>query len=183
MSTNRSRLLGLLCVLATLWSYGCDDNDGADDRVDRIGPSRVSVGGIGQPAINSIDFFAHGVTLQPAVTVSQPLTGAACPTRPPFQAGFSIVGTGHGRSDVFIDEVQMRFVDRTGVVGGAMTIAGPQLAGRFGSAHLPAAGTRSFPFTLPFGCVGQPVGTLEVIVLVRDSRKRNMRTSLSMNVR
>ena len=184
MSINRSRLLGLLCVLTTLSGYGCDDDhDGDHHRVHNIGPSPISFSGVGQPASNSIDFFAHGVTLQPAVTIPQALTGAACPTRQPFQVPFRIVGTGHGRSDIFIDEVQMRFVDRAGVLGGAMTVARPQLVQRFGSTDLPSVGTRSFPLTLPFGCVGQPVGTLEVIVLAGGSRERGVRRSLSIDVR
>jgi hypothetical protein len=183
MSINRSRLLGLLCILTTLPGYGCDDNHDADDRVNRIGPSPISFNGIGQPAVNSTDYFAHGVTLQPAVTVPQALTGAACPTRQPFQVPFRIVGTGHGRSDRFIDQVQMRFVDRSGVVGGAMTMVRAELAERFGSTHLPAVGTRSFPLTLPFGCVGQPMGTLEVVVLAGDSRRRDVRTAFLIDVR
>ena len=185
MSINRSRLLGLLCVLTTLSGYGCDDdNHDGHDRGHRIGPSPISFNGVGQPAVNSIDYFAHGVTLQPAVTVPQALTGSACPTRPPFQVPFRIVGSGHGRSDLFIDEVQMRFVDRAGVVGGAMTMVRPQLIERFGSTHLPAVGTRAFPLTLPFGCVGRSVGTLEVVVLAGDSRERGVRrSSLSIDVR
>jgi hypothetical protein len=185
MSINRSRLLGLLCVLTTLSGYGCDDNKhDADHRVRGIGPSPISFSGVGEPATNSIDYFAHGVTLQPAVSVPQALTGAACPTRQPFQVPFRVVGTGHGRSDLFIDEVRVRFVDRAGVVGGAMTLARPQLAERFGSTQLPAVGTRAFPLTLPFGCVGQPVGTLEVVVLGGDSRERGVRrSSLSIDVR
>ena len=188
MSINRSRLLGLLCVLATLPGYGCEDNHDKDRRVHRIGPSPISFNGIGfngvgQPAVNSTDFFAHGVTLQPAVTVPQALTGAACPTRQPFQVPFRIVGTGHGRSDLFLDQVQMRFVDRSGVVGGARTIVRPELVERFGSTHFPAVGTRSFPLTLPFGCVGQPFGTLEVVVLAGDSVRRDVRTSFLIDVR
>ena len=166
----------------TLLSYGCDDSDAADDRAHRIGPSGISFSGIGEPAVNSVDYFARGVTLQPAVAVPQPLTGAACPARPPFQAPFRIVGTGDGRSDLFIDEVQMRFVDRSGVVGGAMTMTRPQLDERFGSTHLPAVGVRSFPLTLPFGCIGHPVGTLHVVVVSGDSRHRDVRT-LSIDVR
>ena len=183
MSINRSRLLGLLCVLTTLPGYGCDDNHDVDDRVHRIGPSPISFSGVGQSAVNSIDYFAHGVTLQPAVTVPETVTGAACPTRQPFQVPFRIVGTGHGRSDRFIEQVQMRFVDRSGVVGGAMTMVRPELAERFGSTHFPAVGTRSFPLTLPFGCVGQRVGTLEVVVLAGDSVRRNVRTSFLIDVR
>src|SRR6187549_349 len=169
MSLNRSRWLGVLCILATLGISGCDDNDNLDDRADRIGPSPISFNGLGEPAVNSLDFFAHGVNLQPAVTAPQPLTGAACPSRPPFQVPFRIVGSGHGRSDLFIHEVQMRFVDRAGVIGGAMTLAGPQLTERFGSTQLPAVGTRSFPLVLPFGCVGSPVGVLHVFVLAGDA--------------
>jgi hypothetical protein len=188
MSLNRSLCLGLLCVLGTLASYACDDNDDANNRVARIGPTRISF--VGQAAaVNPIGAFTPGValpalmTLQPALASPQALTGASCPIRPPFQVPFSVLGTGHGRSDLFVDEVQMRFVDRAGVVGGAMTMARPQLADRFGSTHLPAVGTRSFPFTFPFGCVGLPVGTLQVVVVTGDSFTHDFRTSLAIDVR
>ncbi len=77
----------------------------------------------------------------------------------------------------------MRFVDRAGVIGGAMTIAGAELAARFGDTRLPPVGTRSFPMALSFGCVGLAVGTLDVSVLGGDSRERGVRTSLSIDVR
>jgi hypothetical protein len=183
MYINRSRLLGLLCVLATLSSYGCDDKDVRNDRIAPIGPSRISFNGIGQTPVNPFDISGGAMAVQPAVAVPQPIAGARCPTRQPFQVPFSILGTGRGRSDLFVNEVQMRFVDRAGVVGGTMTMARTQLADRFGSTELPAVGTRSFPLSLAFGCLGRPVGTLEVVVLTGDSRTHDMRTSLSIDVR
>jgi hypothetical protein len=178
------RLLAPLCLLATLSSYGCDDNGRTDDRVDRIGPSAITFNSrFGESAINSTGFFSRSVTLQTTVITPQRITGAACPTRPPFLAPIRILARGNGQSDLFVSQVQMRFVDRTGVFGGWMTIAQPQIVELLGSTRIPPLGTRSFPLSFPFGCIGQPAGTLTVVVFTADSSGHEVRTPLSMSVR
>jgi len=182
MSSHHTRLLAAVCILGTFSSYGCDDNGEADERANSIGPSPITFSGFSQPAVNSTDFFSRGVTLQRETVTPQLVAGAACPTRPPFQASFGIVGSGEGESDAFLREVQMRFVDRVGVSGGSMTIAQPQLLELFGSTRIPRFGRRLFPFTFPFGCVGHPAGTLAVVVFTGDSSGQQLRTSLSLAV-
>jgi hypothetical protein len=182
MSSHHTRLLAEVCILFTLSSFGCDDKGEADDPVNRIGPSPITFNGFSQPAVNSTTFFSRGVTLERETVTPQLVAGAACPTRPPFQASFGIVGSGDGESDAFLREVQMRFVDRAGVSGGSMTIAQPQLLQLFGSTLIPRFGRRSFPFTFPFGCVGDPAGRLAVVVLTGGSSGQQLRTSLSLAV-
>lgn len=184
MSIHRSRLIAPLFLVATLSSYACDDTDNrTEDRVDRIGPSPISFNGFAEPLVNSTDFFSRGVTLQSSITTPQPVRNAACPTHPPFRVPITIVAGGFGDADLFLSQVQMRFVDRVGVDGGSMVIAQPQLVALFGSTRIPRRGTRSFPLSFPFGCVGQSAGTLSLAVFGRDSRGREMRTSFSVQVR
>jgi hypothetical protein len=72
MSIHDSRLLAALCLVATVSSYGCDsDNGWKEERADRIGPSQIGFNGLGEPTTNSTDFFARGVTLQPAIVTPQ----------------------------------------------------------------------------------------------------------------
>jgi hypothetical protein len=160
-------------------SYGCDDYRPSKG----VGPSPVSFGGFEGSPVNSIDFFARGVTLQPADIIPQPFAKPACPTRPPFLTTFSIEANANGMSDLFLSQVDMRFVDRAGVVGGSTTFTEPQLVDRFGSTRIPPFGKRSFPVSFGFGCVGQREGTLAVIVVGRDSTGRERRASLTGFIR
>jgi hypothetical protein len=183
MSIRQSPVLAIACVLVTLSGYGCDDNGEKEPRVGRLSPSPISFNGVGQPTTNSIDYYAHGVTLQPAVVIPQLVPSAACPTRPPFLAPIRVVATGEADSDQFLSEVRMQFVDRSGGFGESMTLAGSQLVELFGSARIPRLGTRSFPFTFPFGCTGERTGTLTVFVFTGDPAGRKRSNSFSVAVR
>jgi hypothetical protein len=185
MSIHNSRVLATLCVLGTLSSFGCesDDNGRREDRADRIGPSAISFSGIGEPTSNSVDFYAHGVTLRPAIVTPQLVPGALCPTRPPFLAPIQLVAVADGDLDLFLNQVDVRFVDRKGVFGGAMSLGRSQLVDLFGSTRIPGRGRRLFPITLPFGCTGLSEGTLTVGVFTGDARGRERRHSLSVDVR
>ena len=179
MSFHQSRVFAALSLVVTVAGYGCDDY-----RPSRgVGPSPVSFGSFEQSPVNSIDFFAHGVSLQPSSIFPQPVDRPACPTRPPFLTTFNIVANGNGVSDLFLNHVEMRFVDRAGVIGGSRTFSEPQLVDLFGSTRIPASGKRSFPISFGFGCMGQREGTLAVIVVGRDSTGRERRTSLSGFIR
>ncbi len=181
MTTCHSRLAAL-CLLSTVLSFGCDSDNGEQQRPDRIGPSPISFRGLGEPTSNSIDYYAHGVTLQPALATPQLVPGAACPTHPPFLLPIRVVAVAGSDSDLFLSQVQMRFVDRGGVFGGSKTLTRAQLVELFGSTRIPRLGTRSFPITFPFGCTGLPAGTLTVAVFTGDSTGREKNTSLSMDV-
>ena len=85
---------------------------------------------------------------------------------------------------MFLSDVQMQFVDTAGIRSGTLRLGRPELATRFGSTTFPAFGTRTFPFSFPFGCGGfLPTGTLTVIVLAGDSRGREHRTVAHLPVR
>jgi hypothetical protein len=183
MFIHHAHRLAALFVLATLTSYGCENDNGNGGGADSIRPSPISFNGLGEPAINSTDFFSRGVTLQPAVVIPQLVSGAACPARPPFLATFRLKVTNDDRDDVSLNEVQINFIGRAGLIKETLTLSGSQLVARFGSAHIPRFGNRVFPLTLPFGCSGDRVGTLSVGVFTGDSRGRRRHESLSVEVR
>lgn len=180
---HASRLMMPLLVLAAISSYGCEETTRDSDRVDRIGPSPISFTGIGESPVSSTDFFSRGVTLRPSILTPQRVSGDACPARPPFLVPIGIVAGSRGVPGVFLSQVQMRFTDRTGVAGESITIARPQLVELFGPTSIPMTGTRPFPLSFRFGCLGQAVGTLTVVVFGGDAVGRELRTSLSLPVR
>jgi hypothetical protein len=179
MSFHESRVFAALCLLVMVASYGCGEYRPARG----VGPSPVSFGASDTSPVNSIDFFARGVSLQPASIIPQPVARPACPEHPPFRSAISIVANAHGASEIFLSHVEMQFVDRAGVVGGSMTFAEPQLVELFGSTRIPSFGSRSFPFSFGFGCAGNRAGTLAVIIVGRDSNGRERRVSLTRPVR
>ena len=181
MPARHVRSLVVLSLVFGL-AYGCEDDDSRGGRGNRIGPSPLSFVGGAEPAVNALDFFSRGVSLQPAVISPQRVGGAACPNRSPFLLPFAIVAGGSG-AELFLNQVDMRFVDRSGVFGGSRTIDGRELAQLFGSTLIPVRGTRSFRLSLPLGCVGERVGTLDVTVSTRDRDGRDTRRSLSVPVR
>jgi len=184
MSIRDSRLLAALCLVATVSSYGCDSDNGLkEERADRIGPSPISFNGLGEPITNSTDFFARGVTLQPAIVTPQLVPSAACPTRASFVAPIKVVAVAGGDSDLFLNQVDARFVDRKGAFRNSITFAHPQLVEIFGSTSIPRLAGRTFPFTFPFGCTGEFTGTLTVTVLTGDSIGRRGSRSFSVDVR
>ena len=180
MSFHRIFFLVSVFALATLSSYGCDDDNGRSDRrVDRLAPSPISFIPSAGRVLSSADLFSLQRDIVPPIRNTSAM---ACPARSPFVARFNILGKGDGRSDIFMREVQMGFVDRAGVSGGFTTITQRELDERFGSTRITSVG-RSFPFEFPLGCIGQPVGTLTAVVFSLDSSGREFRTPLTMSVR
>ena len=180
-------MLAPVVILGVLSSFGCDDSDSANDRI--VGPSAVASGqfdsrGVG-PRPPSSDLFVNRADMvQPALIRAQRAGEAFCPGRPPFFAPFDVVTQGDGRRDVFLTGVQMQFVDTAGIRSETLSLGRPELVTRFGSTTFPAFGTRTFPFSFPFGCGSVvPTGTLTVIVLAGDSRGREERTVAHVPVR
>jgi hypothetical protein len=182
MSIHQSPLVASLLIVAALSSYGCDDNSRPEGRVQPLGPSPLSFRGFGEPLINSTDFFSRGVTLQRGTITAQRLPGALCPANPPFLAPVTIVASADRSSDLFLNHVDMRFVDRAGVSGGSTTFARSHLVDLFGSTRIPRLGTRSFRFPFRFGCFGQPAGTLTIGVVTGDASGGEMRTVQSIGI-
>lgn len=174
MSKHSLPVLVPLFLLAALTSYGCDDNGTTSVVSTGVGPS---------PLPSTAAFVSRLVQVHPALIEPVSIAGAVCPIHQPFLAPMSVVFRGDGRSDLSLTHVQMQFVDSTGVVGGMMTIPRLDLVHRFGSTALPAFGTRTFPLSFPFGCVGLPTGTLTVIVFAGDSLGRETTARVSVDVR
>lgn len=159
-------VLPLLCL--ALSSLACD-NDGDETR---IGPSAVSS--------SRAAYISRGATVEPAVLIAQPVPAAPCPAA--FIAPVNLVLRGNGVTDLWLSRVQMQFVHRTGGPGAFAAFTSTDLTGRFGSTLIPLSGTRSFPFSFPFGCSGLPFGTLTVVAFVVDDFGRERRSSVEVTV-
>jgi hypothetical protein len=164
-----------LVLAAALLSFGCDDDETTTGRVRGVGPSPLRPQGF----VN----VQGAVLVQPTFIQPVATTTALCPAQPSFFAPFTVVFDGDGRSDLAFAGVEAEFVDHFGVVSGLMTLGPNDLSRRFGSTVLPAFGSRAFPFSFPFGCVGRPTGTLNVVVVTTDSRDRQSSTTLRVPVR
>ena len=108
--------------------------------------------GVGPQPHSSGIFVNRGTMVQPVSILAHRVGDAFCPGRPPFLAPFNVVRQGDGRPDVFLSDVQMQFVDTAGIRSETLRLGRPELATRFGSTTFPAFGTRTFPFSFPFGC-------------------------------
>jgi len=169
MSICRVLIAPFLCVsLAALSSYGCDNGDAT-----RIGPSS---------ATTDARFVSSSVTVPNEVAIL-PVPAAFCPFASPFLIPASVVVRAGGATDLQLLEMQLRFVDGAGVTGAFRTFAGPELRTMFGSTLVPAFGTRTFPVSLPFGCVGGTTGTLFIQVAASDLTGRRNLSSVQLNVR
>jgi hypothetical protein len=174
MFSCRALVAPLLSIsLVALSSYACDDGN-----TTRIGPSTLQTNTIGTQArfVSRLDSVQNEIT---AVAVP----AAFCPFASPLLAPVSVVMRGDGRSDLQLREMQLQFVDTAGVRGAFRTINGPELTSLFGSTIIPAFGTRTFPVSLPFGCVGGQTGTLFVDVFALNSDGRQDVSSLRVHVR
>ena len=137
-----------------------------------------------RPQSNSVDFYAHGVTLQPAIVTPMVVTSAVCPTRRAIQAPIEVVAVADADSDLILNQVDARFVNRSGVfVGFEKTFAQRDLVDIFGSTLVPRAGSRTFPLTLPFGCTSDFSGTLAVAVFTGNSFGRTNTRTFTVVVR
>lgn len=160
MSPRHTLPLASFALLAALSSSGCE-NGGV--RADMTAPSPISFAPLA---------LARAISVQPLVIVPQLAPVPACPAVPPFLAPFTVVIGGDSRSDLFLNQVQMQFVDRTGIRGASVTVARPELVSLFGSNLIPRSATRSFPLSLGFGCVGGSSGTLVIVVTAADRTGR-----------
>lgn len=189
MAILHARVLAPLFIFGVLSSFGCDDNASSSASLSAVGPSPFSSGsfdsrGFGPRPPSSGLFVNRATMVQPVVIEVQRVDDAFCPGRPPFVAPFNVVLQGDGRSDLFLSNVQMQFVDTTGIRSGTLAFGRPELAVRFGSTTFPAFGTRALPFSFPLGCAsGLTSGTLSVIVVAGDTRGREHRTVSHLRVR
>ena len=173
MPTCRALVAPFLCVsLATLSSYGCDDGNATSTT-----PSIVRTQSAQSEArfVNRLDSVPREIS---AVAVP----AAFCPFVSPFLAPVNVV-IGANSSDLLLQDMQLQFFDIAGVRGGSLSITGSELETRFPSMLIPAFGTRTFPVSVPFGCVGGQTGTLFIRVVTVDTSGRQDVGSVSVNVR
>jgi hypothetical protein len=169
MSICRALVAPCLCVsLAALSSYGCDDGT-----TTRIGPSSVKT---------DARFVSESVSV-PSEVSALAVPAAFCPFVSPFLAPVSVAIRAGGASGLQLRSMQLQFVDTLGVRGAFRTIDGAELTNMFGSTLVPAFGSRTFPVSLPFGCVGGATGTLFIQVAALDLSGRQSMTSVRVNVR
>ena len=170
MSSCRAFVSEFLCVsLAALSSFACDDGNAT-----RIGPSSVQT---------DARFVSRSVTVTPDLIAAVPVPGAFCPAVSPFLLPLSLVIRADGATDLFLREVQMQFFDAAGTRGAFRTINGPELSTLFGSTLIPAFGSRTFPVSLPFGCIGGHTGNLAIQVVAFDRLGVQAMNSLLVPVR
>jgi hypothetical protein len=186
MSILHRRLVAPLLVFGVLSSFSCGDGSNTLLFNGGVGPSPITSSPFTRGDILPQPpgtFVSRGVTVQPAFVVAQRVATPFCPVVQPFVAPFSIVFTGDGQSNLFLSTVQMQFVDLAEIRSGVTTLGRPELAVQFGSTTIPTFGTQAFPFAFSFGCDVLPTGTLNVIVVVSDSRNRETRTVRQLSIR
>ena len=164
-----SCLATLFLSLAALSISGCDDN-GVETAV---GPSGLDT---------NARFVNRAVSVPQSNVVAVASPAFFCPAFPPFSVPFNLVVRA-GTSDLFLRQVRMQFTDSLGVLGGFRTIIGNELGVLFGSPRIPSFGARTFPLSLPFGCVGGQTGVVTTLVVVADETGRESTTSVNVSVR
>lgn len=122
----------------------------------------IEVTAVGPSAVGRIVIFSEPALIRPE------RTGGFCPATPPLVARFTLVIRDERGVDWRVREVALRFYDRQGVLGSDAAFTDRDLERLFGSSLVPARTSRRFDFSPRFGCVGDPVGTLRVHVLLVD---------------
>ena len=153
----------LIAALAIAICPACDD-------------ASNSIGGVDTVRLNS------SVFLESPSVQAVGLPDATCPG-PVFVAPFNVIVTADSRSDLFVTQMQMQFVDRTGIRSPERTITRAGLTDRFGTTRVGAAESRRFPLEFSLGCVGAPQGTLTIAIGLADSQRHERQTSVVMTVR
>ena len=172
MAIRDARSLSPLILIAVLLSFGCEDS--ADVQSSGVGPSYISTSRL---------VSSQTVSIQPDIINAQFVPGAFCPTQPPFLAPVNLVFRVGTATDLFLNRIQMQFIDRAGTRGSFVAFTRQDLLSRFGSLMVPAFGTRTFPFAFPFGCVGLSSGLLNVVVFVVDPFGREESTTIRVSIR
>jgi len=106
----------------------------------------------------------------------------ACPAFPPFVIPVDLIVRVNGGLNVFLINVNMQFVDSTGIVMPQITLPAPQLTAQFGTALVQARSARTFPFTIPVACGTQQKGALTIQARTRDEQGREESGQVSLKV-
>ena len=161
----RTFAAALLVVVASFAS-ACSDTAAL---ITTTGPTTISV--------RSADFSANT-----GAVFSQQMGKTSCPALPPFVIPLNLVVRVNGGLNVFLVNVNMQFVDHTGIVMPQITLPAPQLTAQFGTALVQARSARTFPFTIPVGCGTQQKGTVTIQARTRDEQGREESGQISVKV-
>jgi len=161
----RALAAATIVVVASLAS-ACNDTAALTTTT---GPTTVSV--------RSADFSASA-----GAVFSQQMGKTTCPAFPPFVIPVDLIVRVNGGLNVFLINVNMQFVDSTGIVMPQITLPAPQLTAQFGTALVQARSARTFPFTIPVACGTQQKGALTIQARTRDEQGREESGQVSLKV-
>jgi|SRR5262249_11229028 len=114
-------------------------------------PNRQSVGaGLLTSAPSALSMST--VRIVPQTLPLIPVRDSRCPVVAPFTSIFDLVVDHRGQSDVFLDQVSFRFVDRSGLGGSPLFFSAGTLTTLFGQMSVRPGGSRTFTFRPQFGC-------------------------------
>jgi hypothetical protein len=174
MSIRRALIAPLLWIpLVALSSYGCDDGSTTS-----AAPSIVRT-----QAVQSEARFVSKAVFAPSQVSAVAVPAAFCPAVAPFFAPVNLVIRADGSTDLQLQQMQMHFVDNTGMPSTFTMMSGADLTTHFGSTLIPASTSRTFPVSIPFGCVGGQTGFVLIQVTASDVTGRQETTSVRVNVR
>jgi hypothetical protein len=141
----------------------CDGGHGADIRVG---------GSVLRPSPNVV------VQIQPERLAPLSVAGFGCPALPPLTAAFSVVVRAV-EVDLRLDSVRLQFIDGSGVGGSPIPFPTPDLVRLFGSTRVVAGTSRSFPFSIRFGCFPLSPTRLAVDLSLLNGQGMPVRSSAS----
>jgi hypothetical protein len=98
---------------------------------------------------------------------ARPVRVAFCPTVPPFTAVLQL-SIHAGTLRLFVTQIDLRFVDTSGITMPQVTLPAPVLTTQFGTALVEARQTRVFPLSMGLGCGFGQRGTITAVVFARD---------------
>lgn len=160
--------LTVVFLAAAMLTTACSDTD---TRVTATGPSALLIAD------------SQFASISPSTLTAQLIGRSACPELQPLRVTANLVVQSDDEVTLFLNEVRMRFTDRTGLPGPQVTLPAPMLTSQFGTALVQARSSRKFPLDFSFGCSTDRTGTLTVGVRARDGRGRDRSTEILVSVR
>jgi hypothetical protein len=128
------RPVGILLVSLATVLTACDDFTAIGTGVGSLEPSP----------------FVRASLLPPTLGFTS-IAGFRCPTIAPFLSQFSLLIDQRGGTDLFLDQVNFRFGDRSGRLS-PRQLTRSDLTRMFGTTLVPGGATRTFDFEPRFGC-------------------------------
>jgi hypothetical protein len=121
-------------------------------------------------------------TVAQSTVVAQPTRFSFCPAVPPFTVVLQL-SIRAGTLSLSVTEINLQFVDTSGISMPQVTLPAPVPTTQFGSALVEARQTRVFPLSLGLGCGFGHRGTITAVVVTRDQNGRMNIGRVSANVR